>query len=187
MLVPVKELFHRKQKTDKNHHSQTIDDNSVSEKLPFKVNHPTFDFGLIDDLKNDHKVMMSIYEKLMECAEHKNLLLLSRLLEDFTTICTLHLQKEDDELYRYLESVVKLRSNTEIKVFREFRAEMKNVSIALFSTINQNPNIPVTDESVDAFIADFNHLGDVLYDRIKREEQILYPIYDKSRKVINIS
>lgn len=192
MLVNVKDLFSKKHdhegfriETEPHSDPQTKDVSNSKHKPMRRL--LAFNGYLIEDLENDHNLLLCNYEKLMECARENNFLLLSRLLGDFTVLITNHLHKEDDELYGYLENMAKLKNETEVKVFRQFRSEMKNISVTIFSTINQNPNIPVTSDTVEGFIADFTELGEILTERIQREESILYPMYTKSKKVVNIS
>ena len=64
---------------------------------------------------------------------------------------------------------------------------MKNISISIFAFFTQSPFIPVNENNVNVFIEEFQKLGLLLQDRIKREEKILYPIYKNSRKVVDIS
>lgn len=196
MLVSITDLFHEKKKTEASKYPQKSDTVNINKKkvkektVPKNVSKakvPTYDNALIVTLENDHKVMMSTFEKMMESAKEGNYLLLAHLLEDFTTLCANHIKKEDDELYMYLDHIIKTKSKAEVKVFSEYRFEMKNISTSIFNTINQNPNIPVSEDTAEAFISDFDVLGNVLKDRIEREERILYPIYANSRKVVNIS
>lgn len=187
MLANVIDLFSKKQDEHLSElQPQALKDVSINSEKPKRKNF-VFNRLLVKELEGDHSLLLSNYDKLMECAKEGNFLLLSRLLEDFTVVIINHLNKEDNELYGYLEEIIKEKNKTEIKVFRKFRSEMKNISVTIFSTINQNPNIPVTSDTVDGFIADFAQMGEILIDRIKREEDVLYPMYRRSRKVVNIS
>ena len=137
---------------------------------------------LIPLLEEDHKKLLSIFTSIVGHASDRNYAALTLGLNDFSDLLKNHLRKEGLDLYMYLELVVgKEEGQNDSKVFREFRLEMKGIAVAVSSAINKYTNIPVTDDTVDQFISDFTDLGDVLVDRIEREEQILYPIYENHK------
>ena len=107
------------------------------------------------------------------------------MLANFSKKCVEHFI-EEEELYTYMKVLAGNRSEIEGKVAREFCQEMKNLSISLFSILNQSNYIPVTDDTVDGFIEELEELGKIVTEIISREEKILYPLYENSRKVVNI-
>lgn len=66
-----------------------------------------------------------------------------------------------------------------MKKIRDFRVEMMQITGTVMGTIHKFENTNLNDESVNRFIDDFGKLGEVLVDRIKREEAYLYLMYDK--------
>lgn len=148
---------------------------------------PAYDFGLIETLKSHQKEVLSLYDLSLEKARERKYDAFSDIFGIFTTECTNHFKKVDDEIYGYLKSFIRLKNQVEKKVFSQFASEMKNNSLTISSIINQSPNIPVRDATVDNFIVEFTHLGEILKDRIQRDVNIIYPLYENSRKVVNIS
>lgn len=152
-----------------------------------KISLPAYDFSLIERLKSNQKEVLSLYELALQRAQERKYDAFSEMFGVFTTASTNHFQKVDEELYGYLKSFISLKSQVEEKVFNQFVSEMKNISLTISSIINQSPNIPVKDSTVDGFIQEFSYVGEILKDRIKREEKIIYPLYMNSRRVVNIS
>jgi hypothetical protein len=142
-----------------------------------------YNSGLIHVLEDDHKVLLSLYTHIMKCATNKQYNALKKGLNDFGERLTTHLRKESIDLYMYLEFVVVKADAVETReTFSSFRLEMKEISIAVSSVLNHYDNTPVTNETVDKFLIDFEELGVILVDRIKREEKTLYPIYMNLKK-----
>ena len=148
---------------------------------------PVYDMSLIGALESDHEQILDLYNKILTLAKNEKYLSMQLSLVEFATSFTDHIQIEDEKLYGYLKILAKNKSHLEQKIVAKFHSEMKNISISVFSFLSQSPHIPVNENNVDNFIAEFEQIGLLLRDRIKREEMILYPIYKNSRKVVNIS
>ena len=146
---------------------------------------PVYDISLIGGLESDHEQILDLYNKVLTSAKNEKYLSMQLTLVEFATSFTDHIQ--DERLYGYLKILASSKSYLEQKVVAEFSAEMKNISISIFSFLSQSPYIPVNQDNVDNFITEFEQIGLALQDRIVREEKILYPIYKSSRKVVNIS
>lgn len=160
------------------------DANKVAQK---KVNIPVFDHSLIARLELEHQTILLKYNEIIQLAESKNYVQLSNRFEEFSSELISHIRMEDDELYLYMKNLASYNGSIEEKVCGEFISEMKKITISMFYILSQSPNIPVNDGNVEAFIGEFKGLGEVLQDRILREEKIIYPMYENSRKVVNIS
>ena len=166
--------------------SASVDETILVEQSSLKVNLPAYRYGLTESFIEDHKELLSIYENIMENATEKEYTTLPLMLSKFSKKCLSHFN-EEEELYVFMKALASSRSDIEEKVAREFGAEMKNLSVSLFTILNQSNYIPVTDNSVDGFIKEFKELGNILQERIGREEKILFPMYENSRKVVDIS
>ncbi len=141
---------------------------------------------LINGLEKDHQVLLSLHAYIMKSATNKEYNSLSKAMVDFSEILTTHLRKESIDLYMYLEFVVIKTDETDTReTFRAFRLEMKKISITVSSILHHYENTPVTDQTVEKFLIDFKELGNILVDRIQREEKILYPIYVSLQKEEN--
>lgn len=161
--------------------------NTKSQSHKNRTTLPTYDISLIGALESDHDQILALYRNILQQAIEKDYAVLQLTLVEFATAFTNHIQVEDDNLYSYLKTMASTKSSTEQKVVANFSSEMKNISISIFSFFSQSPFIPVNENNIDHFIAEFKQMGTLLEDRIQREEKILYPIYKSSRKVVNIS
>ncbi|MCK5812865.1 MAG: hemerythrin domain-containing protein [Cocleimonas sp.] len=156
-------------------------DHSIKIKKENKV--IIYNSELIRVLEKDHQVLLSLHAYLMKCAINKEYESLVRAMNDFSSILATHLRKESIDLYMYLEFIVVKADETDTReTFRSFRLEMKKISIQVSSILHHYENTPVTDQTVEKFLIDFKELGEILVDRIKREEKILYPIYINLKK-----
>ena len=171
--------------------STGLDNTSKPDSLGKRINStrisPAYDSSLIGVLESDHEEIVFFYNQVLKTARDRDYVALKWMLGEFATLCTNHFQVEDEMLYGYMKTLASKKSRVEQKVVTDFCSEMKNISISIFSSVIQSPNIPVNDKTVDGFIKEFSEMGFILQDRIEREESILYPIYQKSRKVVDIS
>ena len=151
-----------------------------------KLDLPAYRYGLIESFIEEHQEILSIYENILKNAKDREYTTMPLMLSNFSKKCLKHFNGEE-ELYNFMKVLASSRSKIERKVAREFSIEMKNLSVSLFTILNQSNYIPVTDNTVDGFIREFEELGSLLQERISREEKILYPMYENSRKVVDIS
>lgn len=166
--------------------SNKREEEKSEEKVEKKaVDLPAYKYGLTDSFKNNNQEILSISEIIMHLANEKEYATLPLMLSKFSKKCVEHFS-EEEELYTYMKALAGNRSEIERKVAIEFSQEMKNLSISLFSILNQSNYIPVTDDTVDGFIEELGEIGKIVTERIRREEKILYPLYENSRKVVNI-
>ena len=147
---------------------------------------PIYDPSLIGALKSDHQDIISAYNKVLKTARSGDYTSLHLLLIEFSILCTNHHQMEDIRIYGYQKTLANNKSVVEQKVVADFSSEMKEISTSIYASVFQSPNVPVNDETANAFIKEFSLMGFNLQDRIEREESILYPIYEQSGKIISI-
>lgn len=141
---------------------------------------PVYDLGLIETLRKDHKEILFIYEELMENVKARKYPLVVVHLERFTVKITDYFAMADAELYSYLKIYIHLKFPKREKAFTELSLEMKNISLSIFYSISQSPNIPLSDATYRGFIEEFKLVGEQLYDRIDREKKVLFGMYEGS-------
>ena len=180
--VLTKDLHVKDMVSDK---TEQVDETILLEPSSPKIDLPAYRYGLTESFIEDHKELMSIYDVILKNAKNKEYTTLPMMLSNFSKKCLSHFN-EEEELYVFMKALASSRSDIEKKVATEFTIEMKNLSVSLFSVLNQSHYIPVTDNSVDGFIKEFEELGGILQERITREEKILYVMYENSRKVVDI-
>lgn len=148
---------------------------------------PPYDGVLIDTLRKEQIGVVFIYKELMRYAKDRNYAQVEKRLAQFSTIMKEHYAYADKELYSYLKSYIKIKYPRRARAFNELSLEMKNISIEAFFSITQSPNIPLSDDTYDRFIAEFLLIGDQINNRIKREEAVLFKMYEESNAAREIS
>lgn len=148
---------------------------------------PSYDYTLIDTLHDDHKKMRFVYNRLMSLAIEKDYTKVAKQLEVFTGDIRKHYQKADVNLYAYLKIYIKIKYPRREKSFALLSLDMKNISIEIFYTISQSPNIPLTEKTYTAFMKEFVTVGKLMNERINREKELLLKMYQETNKAKSIS
>jgi hypothetical protein len=147
---------------------------------------PAFEHSLINSLRNDQKDIMIIYNEVMACAEKKEYLLVTRLLQQLFDQIKEHYQYADTELYAYLTAFIQKKYPKRERAFTELCFEMKNIALRIFTQLNQSPEIPTNDKTHKQFIETLELLGKLLNRRIHREESVLFVMYEESNETFDI-
>lgn len=142
--------------------------------------------SLVETLKDDHQEILFLYDRIMEKSRERSYTTLPVLLARLSTKCLYHFNNEE-ELYSDMRKVTNNRSEFEKKIAAEFNQEMNDLSLSISSTLREGNNIPVNDDTVNSFINEFSRLGKKLNKIIKREEIVLFPMYEKSYEAESIS
>jgi hypothetical protein len=148
---------------------------------------PAYDLGLIQTLEKSHKELLFIYESIMSYARQKNYKIVSEQLHLFSEQFTNYFYIVDQQLYSYLRVYINIKQPKRKKAFSALNLEMKNLYLSIYYSLNQSPNIPMSDKNHEGFISEFDLLGEQLKERFEREEKVLMKIYEESHEVENIS
>jgi hypothetical protein len=133
-----------------------------------------YNSSLVKSLEVQHKVLTKKHESILELAEIQQYQELNQSLSEFSTLITDHF-RDERELYMYLELIVSQSDGS----YRGVRAEMKNIAVSIFSTLNLHINVPVAEHSIDKFKKDFSLLGKDLLGRMRHEEKHLFSDYSE--------
>ncbi len=127
---------------------------------------------LVDKLKSDHKTLVELLNKVQKLGvgseQTKGLLLQAK-----STLIN-HLKKEDQELYPTLHKAAKTNEDIQRRV-NSFGKDMEEITkfvLQFFDKIEKG-----TYTQMD-YARNFGKLMSVLNNRISREENILYPLYE---------
>lgn len=135
----------------------------------------SFYADLIPKLQNDHRVVLSIYGELMKRANDGDWVGVNNSLQMFRAGLQDHLLDEAIRLYVYLNRNIE---DTESKYLaRQFRVEMDKIGRVVLASLDRYKNIDLSPALQETFIEEWRGIGGVLGDRIRREEQTLYPLY----------
>lgn len=148
---------------------------------------PAYDFTLIDELTAEHKNIRFIFNQIMSFTISKDYEKVAGQLDIFGMAVRKHYQKSDIELYAYLKTYVQIKYPTREKSFTQLSLEMKNLSIEIFYIISQSPNIPAREETHAGFIKEFMSLGKLLNERINKEQNLLFKMYEQTNAAKSIS
>jgi regulator of sigma D len=133
---------------------------------------------LIHQLKNDHKKLFNIYNKLYSSfisnSNHKEI---EDILNQLKVMLIMHINFEDSLLYSYLNDKYRY-SDEKMTFITNASKEMQNISEVALKFINECSNPELYIQYRDKFKKELEIIGDILVKRIEFEEDRLYPLYD---------
>lgn len=135
-----------------------------------------FQPDLVPQLKADHQSLIGLYLEIKTAFESGNYEEVSKKLGHFRSGLQAHLLTENVRLYIYLSHSL---ANDEInsELIHEFRREMDGIARVAVNFLKKYDAIGVDKELANAFAKDFATIGQVLTERIEKEERVLYPLY----------
>lgn len=128
---------------------------------------------LIQDLKSEHAVMVNILNEVIKVDSSKGR---QKILSSAKTGILSHVKKEDAELYPVLKKAAEGNDNLKL-ILDMFAKDMDGIAKAafgFFDKYSQGNSYLELD-----FAVDFGRLLGLLDLRIRKEENILYPEYEK--------
>lgn len=131
---------------------------------------------LVPQLKTDHQNLIGIYLDIKTAFEGGDYEEVAKKLVHFRSSLQAHLLTENVRLYIYLSHSL---ANDEInsELIHEFRREMDAIARVAMNFLKKYDTIGVDKELAGAFAKDFATIGQVLTERIEKEERVLYPLY----------
>lgn len=165
-------LFGKKQTTESQQAKELADIIAPGTQIQ---HHPE----LIDSLKADHARLLSLYSEIKQSFDSAEYEEVSQQLENFKMELQDHLLTENIKLYIYLDHMLgnDEMNSTLIKNFRKEMDEIAKVALWFLSKYEANG---VDIDLPPSFETDFYVIGKVLIQRIKREDEVLYPLYNPS-------
>ncbi|MDR0479252.1 MAG: hemerythrin domain-containing protein [Burkholderiaceae bacterium] len=135
-----------------------------------------YDDGLITHLLDEHRKLLSLFTSISNAFVRGDFTHTVTFLRQFKSNLAAHLLTENVRLYVYLEHTFTDDEFSHILIHnmhQEMDAIGRNV-LAFLSKYDALDRDPVLSQS---FAAAANNIGQILSDRIKREEETLYPLY----------
>lgn len=131
---------------------------------------------LIGTLQQDHKNLLALYGDIANAFKEQKYKDVSSMLNELKSGLNAHLLKENVRLYIYLDRSL---SNDTIssELIRGFRKEMDDIAKVALKFLQKYETIGVDEDLASHFASDFETIGKVLVERIKKEEETLYPLY----------
>lgn len=136
-----------------------------------------YDAALIHRLKDDHRAFLRTYGGIKTAAEGGDWVTVEKTMLQFRSALTDHLMTESIKLYVYLQLTL-AGDRERLALMRRFSSEMVGIGKVVLDFIDGNRDVSVNKEKQERFLEAWGHIGKTLGDRIAREEQTLYPMYD---------
>jgi len=131
---------------------------------------------LIPQLKGEHQQLLELFGMVNNAFAKNDLALTAKFLENFRRGIQSHLLTENIRFYIYLEH--SLGQDLEsLSLMHDFRQEMDTIGKNVLSFLSKYKEIGSRPDFAIPFATDLETVGKILVDRIKREEETLYPLY----------
>lgn len=132
---------------------------------------------LIDRLKADHRVLLELFGQIRQAFGAGRPADAAVLLNRFRSALQDHLLVESVRLYVYLEH--RLRADpASFRLIHDFRHEMDGIGKAATAFLSKYARLADEAALQTTFLAELDAVGQVLVERIQREESVLYPMYE---------
>jgi len=136
----------------------------------------SYDPSLVEHLMADHKKLLGLYGEIAASLEQQDYEAIHQQLQTFTSMLRGHLLTENIKLYVYLSH--NLATDPEnLELMTELRREMGHIGRKVNQFLTRYAEWPWTSELRQSFPGEFQRIGEVLGDRIGREEDTLYTLY----------
>ncbi|VTU15162.1 hypothetical protein SRS16CHR_01389 [Variovorax sp. SRS16] len=134
--------------------------------------------GLVDELRAEHEGLLVLYDAIGRAMGQNRWPEVSAQLRKLRGMLTSHLLKERVSLYCYLQRVIPEDDDMHA-LFLGFKIEMGAIGKIAFNFVDRHAASEVFDDPARqaAFREQYASIGQVLTDRIVREEAQLYPMY----------
>ena len=132
---------------------------------------------LIGQLKGDRQRLLELFRNISDSFASGDLAAAARLLGEFRSGILSHLLTENVRFYIYLEHTLKHGNPEKFDLAHHFRHEMDSIGKAVLAFLNKYQGLDKQPELAASFGQDLENLGTILAERIRREEETLYPLY----------
>lgn len=131
---------------------------------------------LVGKLQQDHQALLRIYTQTQAAARRGDVVQAAHHLEEFRILLQSHLLTENVRLYVYLEHAL-AKDAPSHQLIRSFRHEMDDIGKAVVEFLTDYRDLAQHPEFAQQFSQALDGIGKVLAERIRREEETLYPLY----------
>jgi hemerythrin-like domain-containing protein len=139
---------------------------------------PRYDSSLIPSLKHDHHNLVEMYEQIGRLAEMGRFRELPATLVAFKTALESHVISENVRFYNYVENSLS-GDDENIQLIRSFRKEMNAIARGVVDFVKKYQRYDFDETMRQSFLREYAAVGGLLAQRIQREENNLYPLYQQ--------
>ena len=131
---------------------------------------------LVGKLQQDHQALLRLYTQTQTAARRGDVVQAAAHLEEFRILLQSHLLTENVRLYVYLEHALAKDASSH-QLIRSFRHEMDDIGKVVVKFLTDYRDLARHPELAQQFSEALDGIGKVLAERIRREEETLYPLY----------
>ncbi|MBV35025.1 MAG: hypothetical protein CMP47_06140 [Rickettsiales bacterium] len=136
-----------------------------------------FDPALVDNLKNDHSHLVTLFGQMWELGyQANNPHKLAELVTQFKRDFQAHLLKENVKFYVYLEQNLTDDASS-MQLVKDFRNEMNDIAQAVIKFCKRYSKPIKMSVLQEHFPQEYQQVGEVLTHRVSLEENELYTLY----------
>ena len=136
-----------------------------------------YDPLLVRQLIQEHRELVRQFSAFTPSLEANHFEALPALLTEFKTAFDRHLLAENVRFYCYLEAQARRNDPGRREAIRAFRREMNEIARKVSTFVRDWLASPPDASRRDEFAKGLGQVGGLLLQRIRREEQSLYPLY----------
>lgn len=138
--------------------------------------HIAYSPELVGELKQEHQQLVECFTQIGIAFNDGDLTETCRQMDNFRGGLLTHLLKENVRFYIYLEHALAGDASSHALV-HQFRHEMDGIGKAVIAFLAKYADLAKNPELVKSFRADLATVGGVLVQRVRNEEENLYPLY----------
>ena len=136
-----------------------------------------YDQALLDSLLRDHVELGALYQRIGKLMQEGQYDEIRAELVNFKTRLEAHILTENVRFYTYLEQSLSDDAHN-AEMMRDFRREMNTIARSVVTFVKKYQISGTFDASLQAaFARDYQSVGELLKQRLGREESSLYPLY----------
>lgn len=131
---------------------------------------------LVGELVQEHRNLLACFNAIAQAFESGDLPATCRELEHFRGFLLAHLLKENVRFYIYLEHAL-AGDATSHALVHQFRHEMDGIGKTVIAFLGKYAELAKNPALAASFAGELGGIGEVLIQRIRNEEDNLYPLY----------
>lgn len=131
---------------------------------------------LVAELVDEHRQLLAGFNEIARAFEGGDLAATCRELENFRGRLLAHLLKENVRFYIYLEHALAGDAASH-QLVHQFRHEMDGIGKTVLAFLGKYAGLAADPALAASFPGELGGIGEVLIQRIRNEEDTLYPLY----------
>lgn len=135
-----------------------------------------YDPELIGRFKGHHQSLLKLFNDINTAAGGREYKQLEETLGRFKRVLQAHLLEENVKMYAYMQACLN-RDPQNARLMRDMKSEMTGIGNSVNRFITRYTRTTIDSGNVQSFQQELQEIGAILVDRIKREEDTLYPLY----------